>query len=234
MKVALTIANVLESNETTVARFLHVASNALSDWGNGTLPPNAPNKSTMVMREDENVESESFREESLSSSEGESSSVYLTDEGDILMVRKLLSTQVNEDKKSQRENIFHSLCHVKRKLFSLIIDGGSNVNVASFRLVEKLNLPTLAHPKPYNLQWLSKKGEMIMKEFGSDVYAQEASRHSSFELRINSFQELKFDTHLGRHDKHGNETKHMEVKALQVLMIKESLKRLKGEVRGFA
>ncbi|RDX95089.1 hypothetical protein CR513_22440, partial [Mucuna pruriens] len=40
-------------------------------------------------------------------------------------------------------NIFHSRCHVIGKLCSLIIDGGSSVNVASLRLVEKLNLPIL-------------------------------------------------------------------------------------------
>ncbi|RDX76405.1 hypothetical protein CR513_43609, partial [Mucuna pruriens] len=31
------------------------------------------------------------------------------------------------------------------------IDGGNNVNIASSRLVEKLKLSTLAHPKPYKL-----------------------------------------------------------------------------------
>ncbi|RDY05242.1 hypothetical protein CR513_10947, partial [Mucuna pruriens] len=38
------------------------------------------------------------------------------------------------------------------QLCSIIIDSGSSVNVASTRLVEKLKLPTLAHPKPYKLQ----------------------------------------------------------------------------------
>ncbi|RDX79392.1 Hydroxyproline O-arabinosyltransferase 3, partial [Mucuna pruriens] len=46
--------------------------------------------------------------------------------------------------------------------FSLIIDGGSSVNVTNFRLVEKLNLPTLVNPRPYKKQWLSEKGEMVM------------------------------------------------------------------------
>jgi len=36
----------------------------------------------------------------------------------------------------------------------LIIDGGSCVNVASLRMVEKLNFQAIAHPHPYNIQWL--------------------------------------------------------------------------------
>jgi hypothetical protein len=42
----------------------------------------------------------------------------------------------------------------------LIIDGGSCTNVASTNLVEKLNLPTLKHSRPYKLQWLNDCGEV--------------------------------------------------------------------------
>ncbi|RDY06079.1 hypothetical protein CR513_09993, partial [Mucuna pruriens] len=61
----------------------------------------------------------------------------------------------------RRENIFHSRCLVASNLCSIIIDAGSNINVASSRLMEKLKLPTLAHPKPYNLQWLNSEGELM-------------------------------------------------------------------------
>ncbi|RDY00248.1 hypothetical protein CR513_16605, partial [Mucuna pruriens] len=80
-----------------------------------------------------------------------------------------LMMRVSKYSDSQRENIFQSRCHVKEKLCSIIIDGGSmfqqhyhNVNVASLRLVEKLNLPTLVHLRPDMLQWLSEKGEMVV------------------------------------------------------------------------
>ena len=43
----------------------------------------------------------------------------------------------------------------------MIIDGGSCVNVASTRIVEKLGLPTISHKKPYKLQWISEEGEII-------------------------------------------------------------------------
>ncbi|RDY10197.1 hypothetical protein CR513_05328, partial [Mucuna pruriens] len=38
------------------------------------------------------------------------------------------------------------------KLCSIIIDDRSSVNVASSKLVGKLGIPTLPHPKPYKLQ----------------------------------------------------------------------------------
>jgi len=46
----------------------------------------------------------------------------------------------------------------------LIIDGGSCKNVASTRVVEKLELPTLSHTQPYKLQWLSEEGEIIVNK----------------------------------------------------------------------
>ncbi|RDY12489.1 hypothetical protein CR513_02703, partial [Mucuna pruriens] len=56
------------------------------------------------------------------------------------------------------------------KQCSLIIDGGGSVNVASVRLVEKSNLPTLLHPRPYKLQWLNSKGEMTMdKQYNNEA-----------------------------------------------------------------
>jgi hypothetical protein len=42
----------------------------------------------------------------------------------------------------------------------MMTDGGSCTNVTSTTLVEKLNLPTLKHPRPYKLQWLNDCGEV--------------------------------------------------------------------------
>ena len=58
----------------------------------------------------------------------------------------------------QRENIFHTRCHINNKVCSMIIDGGSCTNVTSTTLVEKLNLPTLKHLRPDKLQWLNDCG----------------------------------------------------------------------------
>ena len=79
----------------------------------------------------------------------------------MLVTRRVLSAQFKEDDiQQQRENLFHTRCHVKSKVCNLIIDGGSCTNVASTTLVEKLNLPTQKHPSPYRLQWLNDSGDM--------------------------------------------------------------------------
>lgn len=49
---------------------------------------------------------------------------------------------------------------MKDKVCTLIIDSGSCTNVASTLLIEKLDLHTMKHPKPYKLQWLKECGEM--------------------------------------------------------------------------
>ena len=37
----------------------------------------------------------------------------------------------------------------------MIIDGGNNLNIASWELVEKLNLPTKRHPNPFQVAWVN-------------------------------------------------------------------------------
>jgi hypothetical protein len=69
-------------------------------------------------------------------------------EGESLVARCALSACVKkDDMEQQRQNIFHTRCHIN-KLCRMIIDGGSCTNVTSTTLVEKLNLPTLKHPRP--------------------------------------------------------------------------------------
>jgi len=46
----------------------------------------------------------------------------------------------------------------------MIVDGGSCTDVASTRVVEKLELPTISHTKPYKLQWLSEERELIVNK----------------------------------------------------------------------
>ena len=81
-------------------------------------------------------------------------------QGDMLMVRRLLGSQMQPLDDTQRENIFQTRCAINGKLCSLIVDGGSCTNFAIFRLVSKLNLETKPHPMPYRLQWLSEHEEV--------------------------------------------------------------------------
>jgi len=61
-------------------------------------------------------------------------------QGDMLMVRRLLGSQMQPLDDTQRENIFHTKCIINGKLCFLIVDGGSCTNVANSKLVSKLNL----------------------------------------------------------------------------------------------
>ena len=82
-------------------------------------------------------------------------------EGQCLVVRRYLNCHIEEHElNEQRENIFRTRCHVNNKVCGLIIDGDSVTNVASTTLVEKLNLPTILHPKPYKLQCWKDCGEI--------------------------------------------------------------------------
>jgi hypothetical protein len=62
--------------------------------------------------------------------------------------------------KDQRENIFHTRCHVQNKICNLIINDGSYTNIANTELVEKLNFHTTKYFIPYKLQWLNDTREV--------------------------------------------------------------------------
>ncbi|KAI9194884.1 hypothetical protein LWI28_009888 [Acer negundo] len=97
--------------------------------------------------------------ESMPPLEDASDNAYLVG-GELLVARIALRAQAKEDDEVQRDNIFHTRCHVNDNVCSMIIDGGSCTNMASTILVEKLNLTTFKHPKPYKLQWLNDNGEV--------------------------------------------------------------------------
>ena len=65
--------------------------------------------------------------------------IHITVDGKLTVARRALNMQVQEDPKVQRDNIFHTRCHLKDNVCSMIFDGGSCTNVASNSLVEKLN-----------------------------------------------------------------------------------------------
>ena len=128
--------------------------------GVGHIASQCPNKRVMIMREDGDVEIERKSEEDSVQPLEDASDIEEPVDGELLVARRALSAIVKEDEKVQRENIFHTRCHVNDKVCSMIIDGGSCTNVDSTYMVEKLNLPTLKHPNPYKLQWLNDCGEI--------------------------------------------------------------------------
>ena len=88
--------------------------------------------------------------------------------GELLVTRRTLSVQIKEEDtlEQQRDNIFHTRCHVQGKSCNIIIDSGSCTNVVSALMVEKLGLNLIPHSRPYKLLWLNNCGEIkVNKQF---------------------------------------------------------------------
>ena len=80
-----------------------------------------------------------------------------------LLIQRSLNIQIKDgDVEQQKDNIFHTRCHINNKVCGMIIDSGSCVNVVSVILVRKLNLNTMKYKKPYKLQWLNECCEIIV------------------------------------------------------------------------
>ena len=130
--------------------------------GIGHIASQCPNKTPMILRDDGEIETEGEDDDSDSMPPLEDASdIEFVVEGEALIARRALNLQVKEeDNEVQRDNIFHTRCHVNNKVCNVIIDSGSCTNAASTLLVEKLILPTLKHPRPYKFQWLNDNGEV--------------------------------------------------------------------------
>jgi hypothetical protein len=78
------------------------------------------------------------------------------------MLRKfLLKPEVEIEKPVQRTSLFRTACKTKDKVCKVIIDSGSTDNLLSTEMVEKLELKTTTHPRPYKVSWLQ-KGHQVM------------------------------------------------------------------------
>ena len=131
--------------------------------GFGHIASQCPNQKTMLILPNREVVSDNEDDcESMPSivEESDHSEEELPCEGNVgvLVARKVLAARALKDDGEQRDNLFYTRCHIKDKLCSLIIDGGSCANVASLFMVEKLSLPTTKHPQLYRLQWLNNNG----------------------------------------------------------------------------
>ena len=121
-------------------------------FGTGHIASQCPNKRALILRDDGDVETESESDDDpMSPLKDANDGVEYPIDGKLMVVRRALNMQAREDAEVQHDNIFHTRCHIKDKVCSMIIDGGSCTNVASTSLVETLNLKTLKHPRPYKL-----------------------------------------------------------------------------------
>ena len=61
------------------------------------------------------------------------------------------------DEADPREQLFVVKLQVKTSLVDAVVDSGSQKNLISEALVQKMGLKTIRHPKPYPLGWIQKE-----------------------------------------------------------------------------
>ena len=75
----------------------------------GHIAIQCPNKRVMVMRDNGEIEIDNESDcDSMASSNDEEYAV----QGELMVARRALSVQAKEDDEMQRDNIFHTRCHV--------------------------------------------------------------------------------------------------------------------------
>ena len=125
--------------------------------GHGHYAVVCPSKGLQFCVEEPESKLESYSKEEETYNEGELSEEcdYYDSitEGHSCVVRPLLAVKEEEDWK--RTSIFQTRVSCQGRLCTIIIDGGSNLNITSQELVKKLNLPTKRHPKPFRVTWVN-------------------------------------------------------------------------------
>lgn len=105
-------------------------------------------------------ETKEIREPVFDDDDDESDVLY-GDGHETLVIRKSLLTPKDDSGDDWlRTNIFHTTCTVADKVCKMIIDNGSCENVVSKEAIQKLQLKTDPHPKPYKLSWPNKDSEI--------------------------------------------------------------------------
>ncbi|KAA8546775.1 hypothetical protein F0562_003204 [Nyssa sinensis] len=61
---------------------------------------------------------------------------------------------------NEKEELFNVRIQIKQEVIGAIVDTGSQKNLISTSLVQKLGLDTIPHPKPYPLGWIQKDMEL--------------------------------------------------------------------------
>ena len=71
------------------------------------------------------------------------------------MMRKIILNPEKEmENLVQRNSLFRTACKTKDRVCKVIVDSGSTDNLVSIEMVEKLELETISHPRPYKVSWL--------------------------------------------------------------------------------
>ena len=116
-------------------------------------------KSALFMDTDDYAEDElEFEGEPVYDREEAAEEMHL--EGDVgtalVVTRSCFTPKASSEEPWLRSNIFQSTCTIKDKVCHFVIDGDSCENIMSVEAVQKLDIKTKNHPRPYKLASLKK------------------------------------------------------------------------------
>ena len=128
--------------------------------GVGHMASECPNRRVVALVEEE-AEEEDVEEEVESDHEDE---LTMPDHDTSLVAPRNLKIGVGASEEDWlQSNVFHTRCTSKGKVCLVIVDSGSFENCVSMKMVQKLDLKMIPHPKPYNLCWLQKGIDIKVK-----------------------------------------------------------------------
>ena len=81
-----------------------------------------------------------------------------------LMVRRTLCNKGSDEKLVLRRSLFKTKCKMNGKCYKVIMDSGTSKNLASEKLVIKLQLQRLKHPKPYDVSWIKDEHKVLVNK----------------------------------------------------------------------
>ena len=82
----------------------------------------------------------------------------------LMMNKVLLKPEKEHAKPAQRKSLLKTMCKFQGKCCKMVIDSGSNDNLVSTEMVEKLSLKKTKKPVPYKVSWLHKGHQILMSE----------------------------------------------------------------------
>ncbi len=97
-------------------------------------------------------EEEKIEEAENDEEESEHGEEEIGDEGEALVIRRLLRVEMSQEEDWLRESIFQTRCTSYGKVCNVTIDSGSCTNVVSEEMVMKLAMKTEPHPRRYKIQ----------------------------------------------------------------------------------
>ncbi|KAH9792707.1 hypothetical protein KPL71_004239 [Citrus sinensis] len=104
--------------------------------GTGHIASQCPNKRVMILRDYGDVETESESDDDpMPLLEDANDGVEYPIDGKLMVARRALNMQVKEDAEVQRDNIFHTRCHIKDKLSILIYSKGLDEHIEHLQSV---------------------------------------------------------------------------------------------------